>query len=74
MASAGFAIAGAVGTAVGFTGNPICIRVDPAGGNKSDTEKSTEKTDGAVATLLTPDRAIRRGGGTNGIIILRAGG
>lgn len=37
----------------------IYIRTDPAGNVKPDKEKSTEKIDGAVATIMALDRAIR---------------
>lgn len=43
----------------------IYIRTDPAGNIKPDKEKSTEKIDGAVATIMALDRAIRCGGGDN---------
>ena len=39
----------------------ISIRSDPAGNIKPDKEKSTEKIDGAVATIMALDRAIRCG-------------
>jgi len=39
----------------------IFIRSDPAGNIKADKEKSTEKIDGAVATIMALDRAIRCG-------------
>ena len=39
----------------------IYIRQDPAGNIKADKEKSTEKIDGAVATIMALDRAIRCG-------------
>ena len=39
----------------------IYIRTDPAGNIKADKEKSTEKIDGAVATIMALDRAIRNG-------------
>jgi len=39
----------------------IFIRNDPAGNIKPDKEKSTEKIDGAVATIMALDRAIRCG-------------
>ncbi len=39
----------------------IYIRTDPAGNIKPDKEKSTEKIDGAVATIMALDRAIRCG-------------
>ena len=42
----------------------IYIRTDPAGNIKPDKEKSTEKIDGAVATIMALDRAIRCGGDT----------
>ena len=35
--------------------------MDPAGNIKADKEKSTEKIDGAVATIMALDRAIRCG-------------
>ena len=34
-------------------------RTDPAGNIKADKEKSTEKIDGAIATIMALDRAIR---------------
>ena len=37
----------------------IYIRTDPAGNIKADKEKSTEKIDGAIATIMGLDRAIR---------------
>ena len=40
----------------------IFIRTDPAGNIKPDKEKSTERIDGAVATIMALDRAIRCGG------------
>ena len=39
----------------------IYIRTDSAGNIKADKEKSTEKIDGAVATIMALDRAIRCG-------------
>ena len=39
----------------------IFIRTDPAGNIKPDKEKSTEKIDGAMATIMALDRAIRCG-------------
>ena len=42
----------------------IFIRTDPAGNSKPDKEKSTEKIDGAVATIMALDRAIRCGNDT----------
>jgi phage terminase large subunit-like protein len=43
----------------------IYVRTDPAGNIKPDKEKSTEKIDGAVATIMALDRAIRCGGGSS---------
>ncbi len=40
----------------------IYIRTDPAGNVKADKEKSTEKIDAAVATVMALDRAIRNQG------------
>lgn len=40
----------------------VFIRQDPAGNIKMDKEKSTEKIDGAVATVMALDRAIRNEG------------
>ena len=42
----------------------IFIRTDPAGNIKPDKEKSTEKIDGAVATIMALDRSIRCGNNT----------
>lgn len=39
----------------------ICIRTDPAGNIKADKAKSTEKIDGAIATIMALDRAVRCG-------------
>nr|DAM45461.1 MAG TPA: Terminase large subunit [Caudoviricetes sp.] len=39
----------------------IFIRRDPAGNIKADKEKSTEKIDGVIATIMGLDRAIRCG-------------
>ena len=39
----------------------IFIKTDPAGNIKPDKEKSTEKIDGVVATIMALDRAIRCG-------------
>jgi phage terminase large subunit-like protein len=39
----------------------IFIRQDPAGNIKADKAKSTEKIDGAIATIMALDRAIRCG-------------
>ena len=43
----------------------IYIRTDPAGNIKADKERSTEKIDGAVATIMALDRAIRCGNVSN---------
>jgi phage terminase large subunit-like protein len=42
----------------------ICIRTDPAGNIKADKSKSTEKIDGAIATIMALDRAVRCGNDT----------
>ena len=39
----------------------IFIKTDPAGNIKPDKEKSTEKIDGVIATVMALDRAIRCG-------------
>lgn len=39
----------------------IYIRTDLAGNIRPDKEKSTEKIDGAVATIMALDRALRNG-------------
>ena len=39
----------------------IFIRTDPAGNIKADKEKSTEKIDGAIATIMALERAVRCG-------------
>ena len=39
----------------------IFIRTDPAGNIKADKEKSTEKIDGAIATVMALNRSIRCG-------------
>ncbi len=39
----------------------IYIKQDPAGNIKADKEKSTEKIDGVIATIMALDRAIRGG-------------
>ena len=40
----------------------VCVKTDPAGNIKMDKSKSTEKIDGAVATVMALDRAIRNEG------------
>jgi len=40
----------------------VTIRTDPAGNIKADKEKSTEKIDGAIATIMALSRAIVCGG------------
>ncbi|MBQ3023144.1 MAG: terminase large subunit [Clostridia bacterium] len=42
----------------------VCAKTDPAGNIKLDKEKSTEKIDGAIATVMALDRAIRCGNDT----------
>ena len=46
----------------------ITVRTDPAGNIKPDKEKSTERIDGAVATIMALDRALRCGGDTAGSV------
>lgn len=43
----------------------IFIKSDPAGNIKPDKEKSTEKIDGVVATIMALDRALRCGNDTS---------
>ncbi len=43
----------------------IYIRTNPAANIKPDKEKSTEKMDGAVVTVMALDRAIRCDNDTN---------
>ena len=43
----------------------IFIKLDPASNIKPDKEKSTEKIDGVVATIMALDRAIRCGNDTS---------
>ena len=57
-------------------GNPVLrwmmdnihIKMDPAGNIKPDKEKSTEKIDGAVATIMALDRALRNDGVSTGSV------
>ncbi|MDL2317723.1 terminase large subunit [Eubacteriales bacterium OttesenSCG-928-A19] len=44
----------------------IYVRTDPAGNVKPDKEKSTERIDGAVATIMALDRALRNEGAEDG--------
>ena len=55
----------------------IHVRTDPAGNIKPDKQKSTEKIDGVVATIMGLDRAIRNGSApsnsvydTRGLIVI----
>ena len=43
------------------------VRTDPAGSQKIDKEKSTEKVDGAVALVMALDRAIKSQGGGSSV-------
>ena len=45
----------------------IFVRTDPAGNIKPDKEKATERIDGAVATVMALDRAIRNGGSSRSV-------
>ena len=57
-------------------GNPVLrwmadnmtVRTDPAGNIKPDKEKSVEKIDGIVATVMALDRAIKNGNQTSGSV------
>jgi len=42
----------------------IFVKTDPAGNIKPDKEKSTERIDGAVALIMSLDRALRNQGST----------
>jgi hypothetical protein len=44
------------------------VHTDPSGNINPDKEKSTERIDGAVATIIALDRAIRNGGGAAGSV------
>lgn len=46
----------------------IHVRTDPAGNIKPAEQKSTEKIDGVVATIMALDRAIRRGSQPTGSV------
>ena len=46
----------------------IYVRTDPDGNIKPDKQRSTEKIDGVVATIMALDRAIRGGGQTSGSV------
>ena len=45
----------------------VYTRIDPAGNIKVDKEKSTERIDGAVSTVMALDRAIRNEGSTDSV-------
>ena len=45
----------------------VYVRTDPAGNIKMDKEKSTERIDGAVATVMALDRAIRNEGSIDSV-------
>jgi phage terminase large subunit-like protein len=51
-----------------WTMDNIYTRIDPAGNIRPDKEKSTEKIDGAVATIMALDRAIRCGNTVSGSV------
>lgn len=51
----------------------ICIRTDPAGNIKADKAKSTEKIDGAIATIMALDRAIRCGNNNQESVYINRG-
>ena len=45
----------------------VVIRTDPAGNEKADKDKSTEKIDGIVAAIMALDRCIRNAGNTGSV-------
>jgi len=45
----------------------IYVRTDPSGNIKPDKEKSTEKIDGAIATIMALDRAVKHEGGGSSV-------
>ena len=45
----------------------IIVKIDPAGNIKPDKEKSTERIDGAIATIMALDRAQRHQGDTGSV-------
>ncbi len=45
----------------------VYVRTDPVGNIKMDKEKYTERIDGAVATIMALDRAIRNEGSTDSV-------
>jgi len=45
----------------------VYVKTDPAGNIKPDKEKSTEKIDGIVATIMALDRAIRNKGNAGSV-------
>jgi len=46
----------------------IFVRTDPVGSVKPDKERSPEKIDGAVATIMALDRALRNDGVNTGSV------
>ena len=52
----------------------IHVRTDPAGNIKPDKQKSAEKIDGVVATIMAIDRAIRRGNAHTGTSVFDSRG
>jgi phage terminase large subunit-like protein len=52
---------------LGWMMDNVFVRTDPAGNIKMDKEKSTEKIDAAVATVMALDRAIRHSGPQNSV-------
>jgi phage terminase large subunit-like protein len=46
----------------------IYVKTDPAANIKPDKEKSSEKIDGAVATIMALDRTLRNDGNTGGSV------
>jgi phage terminase large subunit-like protein len=52
---------------LGWMMSNVVMRTDPAGNLKPDKEKSREKIDGVVATIMALDRALRAGDGGKSI-------
>ena len=48
-------------------GGNVVMRQDPAGNIKPDKEKSVEKIDGIVASVMALDRCIRNGIGSGSV-------
>ncbi|MDK8613307.1 terminase large subunit [Corynebacterium pseudodiphtheriticum] len=51
---------------LGWMVDNIHVQEDPAGNIKPEKQKSTEKIDGVIATIMALDRAIRDGSSDTG--------